>query len=465
VDPLDRLPPHSHEAEQGVLGCCMLSPKECLAECVARFKSGSEVFYDMRHQIIFDAMVAQADRGEAVDLITLQQRLKDEKTLDQVGGIAYLSCLPDAVLSAANLSYYMEIVQEKFLLRRVVRVCSEAVARVYDYEGQVDTLLDEVERDVLAVRDGFGQGEDVAMVENVKQAVEVIDAMHARQGSTVGLATGLVDLDKLTGGLQDGQMWVVAARPSMGKTSLAMNIAENVAVVLNKPVAFFSGETTRTALTLRALCSMSRVNLRNVRDGFLAEKDFPKLTVAAGKLASAPMHILECYGWTVAQLRAKARRMCQRYGVRLVVFDYIQKFHATSDKGRRVENRQQEVAEISGGLSDLAKELKVPVLALAQLNRSPAKRSDGRPDLGDLRESGAIEQDADTVCLLWRPKSDQDDAKEEGDQVCVAVDLDVAKQKDGPVGTVKLTFLKSYTRFESAARICDADVPASRSEW
>ncbi|HEX3799862.1 MAG TPA: replicative DNA helicase [Verrucomicrobiae bacterium] len=457
---VDRLPPHSPEAEQGVLGCILLSPNECIGECVEKFKSGAEVFYDLRHQVVFETLTEMYDTREAIDIITLQQRLKNKQRLEEVGGLVYLNSLPDTVPSAANLSYYLDIVLEKFVLRKMIQTCTDVVARVYEHEGEVDGLLDEVERDILRISETRVEGKTDKIKELVKKAISTIEDYHQRQGMLTGVATGFPDLDKMTSGLHGGEMIVVAARPSMGKTSLAMNIAEHVAIEEKIPVGVFSLEMTSDSLVLRMLCSRSRVNLRNVREGFLAERDFPKLTGAAGKLASAPLFIDDSSGLSILQLRAKARRMSQQFGIKLFVIDYLQLLHSTA---RRAENRQQEIADISNGIKSLAKELDVPVIVLSQLNRELEKDKDRKPRLSDLRESGAIEQDADLVCLLYKPsRDDSDDAAGGEEQDAVPVNLLIAKQRNGPTGDVHLTFLKSYTRFESAAKVSDEDVPTEK---
>ena len=407
VTRVDRLPPHSPEAEQGVLGCIMLSPNDCLGESIEKLKAGAEVFYDLRHQTIFSALLEMYDSREAIDVITLQQRLKNKQLLDEVGGLAYLASLPDMVPSAANLAYYLDIVQEKFLLRKMIRTCTEVVTRVYDYEGEVDALMDEVERDILRISESRVQSHTATIKELVKKAINTIEDFHQRQGMLTGLGTGFTDLDKMTTGLHGGEMIVIAARPSVGKTSLAMNIAEHVSIDQRLPVGVFSLEMTSESLVLRMLCSRSRVNLRNVRDGFLAERDFPKLTGAAGKLANAPLFIDDSSSLSILQLRAKARRMYQQYGVKLFIVDYLQLLHSTA---RRAENRQQEIADISSGIKALAKELSVPVVVLSQLNRELEREKNRKPRLSDLRESGAIEQDADVVGLLYKPSSDDDDS-------------------------------------------------------
>ncbi|MDB6016223.1 MAG: dnaC [Pedosphaera sp.] len=453
---LDRLPPHSTEAEQGVLGCVLLSPGDCLGQCVEKFKAGAEVFYDLRHQTVYETLVEMYDQRVAIDVITLQQNLKDKQRLEQVGGITYLASLPDMVPSAANLAYYLDIVQEKYVLRKMIQTCTEVVGRVYDHEGEVDSLLDEVERDILLISETRVEGKTDKIKDLVKKAISTIEDYHQRQGMLTGVGTGFADLDKMTSGLHGGEMIVIAARPSMGKTSLAMNIAEAVAIDQKLPVGVFSLEMTSESLVLRMLCSRSRVNLRNVREGFLAERDFPKLTGAAGKLANAPLFIDDTSGMSILQLRAKARRMSQQYGIKLFVVDYLQLLHSTA---RRAENRQQEIADISNGIKSLAKELDVPVIVLSQLNRELEKDKDRKPRLSDLRESGAIEQDADVVALLYKPSREDDEGGGSEEQDAVPVNLLIAKQRNGPTGDVHLTFLKSYTRFESAAKVSDDDVP------
>jgi replicative DNA helicase len=453
---VDRLPPHSPEAEQGVLGCVLLSPNDCMGQCIERFKQGTEVFYDLRHQTIFSTLVEMYDSREAIDVITLQQQLKNKQLLEEVGGIAYLAALPDTVPSAANLSYYLDIVVEKYLLRKMIHTCTEVVGRVYDYEGEVDALLDEVERDILRISESRVQTQTTTIKDLVKKAITTIEDFHQRQGMLTGVGTGFTDLDKMTSGLHGGEMVVIAARPSMGKTSLAMNIAEYVAIEQRLPVGVFSLEMTSESLVLRMLCSRSRVNLRNVREGFLAERDFPKLTGSAGKLANSPLFIDDSSALSILQLRAKARRMWQQYGIKLFVVDYLQLLHSTA---RRADNRQQEIADISSGIKSLAKELSVPVIVLSQLNRELEREKNRKPRLSDLRESGAIEQDADVVGLLYKPSSDDEESGSAAEEDAVPMNLLIAKQRNGPTGDVNLTFLKSYTRFESAAKVSAEDVP------
>jgi replicative DNA helicase len=459
ADPMkvDRLPPHSVEAEQGVLGCVLLSPNDCLGHCIEKFQGGPEVFYDLRHRTIYEVLVEMYERKGAIDLITIQQLLKDKQMLEGVGGLAYLASLPDAVPSAANLDYYLEIVREKHVLRRMIGTCTEVVSRAYEHQGEVDVLIDEVERDILRISGDRVTASAPNMKELVHRAIHHIEMYHQRQGQLGGIATGFADLDKMTDGLHGGEMVVIAARPSMGKTSLAMNVAEHVAVNLRLPVGVFSLEMTAESLVMRMMSSLARVNSRSIRDGFLAERDFAKLTTAAGQLAKAPLFIDDASALSVLQLRAKARRMHQQHGIKLFVIDYLQLLHSTA---RRAENRQQEIADISNGVKALAKELKVPVIVLSQLNRELEKDKNRKPRLSDLRESGSIEQDADLVALLYKPSSGDDEDGPGPDQEAAPVNLLIAKQRNGPTGDVHLTFLKSCTRFESAAKISGEDIPA-----
>lgn len=455
------MPPHSLEAEQGVLGCALLEPSEAIGQCIERLKGGAEAFYDLRHRTIYEVLVSMYDAKDPIDLITLGQRLKDAGQIDGVGGLGYLSELMDAVPSAANLSYYLDIVREKHVLRRVLTTCSEAVGKVHEYEGAVDSLLDEVERDILKISQDRSENTNRTIRELVRSAVDMIQDFHQRKGGLTGLPTGFPDLDKMTSGLQPADMVVIAARPSMGKTSLAMNIAEHVAIEANLPVGVFSLEMTSESLVMRMLCSLARVNGRLIRDGFLSEGDFRRLTAAASKLSRAPIHIDDTPGLSILQLRARARRMWQQHGVKLFVIDYLQLLHSTSKKAS--DSRQQEVAELSNGVKALAKELKVPVIVLCQLNRELEKDKDRKPKLSDLRESGAIEQDADLVGLLYRPAAEDDDqrrdepdARDDG-MAATPVNLLIAKQRNGPTGDVCLTFLKGITRYESASKIAAAE--------
>ncbi len=450
----DRLPPHSIEAEQGVLGAIFLSPNDNMGECIEQFKCGADVFYDLRHQSIYQVLVEMYDGKQPIDLITLQQKLKDKNQLDAIGGFGYLAALPDKAGTAGHLGAYAQIIWEKYILRKMIRTCSEVLGRVYEHEGEVDMLLDEVETEILKISQERVEERSTKIKDLVNAAIGQIEEMHQNQGMLTGIATGFLDLDRMTTGMHGGEMIVIAARPSMGKTSLAMNIAEHAAIDQKIPVGVFSLEMSAESLVLRMLCSRSRVNLRNIREGFLAERDFPKLTGSAGKLAGSPLFIDDTPGLSILQMRAKARRMHSQHGIKLFVIDYLQLLHSTS---RRAENRQQEIADISNGIKALAKELNVPIIVLAQLNRELEKDKSRKPRLSDLRESGAIEQDADLVGLLYKPSSEEEEGGQE--QESVPVNLLIAKQRNGPTGDVNLTFMKSYTRFESAAKVSAEDVP------
>ena len=449
---LDRLPPHSVEAEQGVLGCILLAPNECMGLCIEKFKAGAETFYDLRHQSIYQLLAEMYDKKDAIDMITVQQRLKDANQLEGVGGLAYLSGLQDAVPSAANLGYYIEIVREKHVLRRMLSACTGVVSRVYEHEGEVDSLLDEVERDILRISEDRETSTVRPMKDLVRGAIDMIQEFHQRAGGLTGLPTGFADFDKMTSGLHGGEMVVIAARPSMGKTSLVMNVAEHIVINEKQPVGVFSLEMTSESLVMRMLCSLARVNGRSIREGFMAEQDFKKLTGAAAKLAKAPLHIDDTPGLSILQLRARARRMWQQHGIKLFIIDYLQLMHSTSKKAQ--DNRQQEISDISNGVKALAKELNVPVIVLSQLNRELEKDKNRKPRLSDLRESGAIEQDADLVGLLYKPVEEEEDVSETRAPVeSHPVNLLIAKQRNGPTGDVRLTFFKSFTRYESAAKL------------
>ncbi|HMO64095.1 MAG TPA: replicative DNA helicase, partial [Verrucomicrobiota bacterium] len=423
--------------------------------------SAAAVFYDLRHQVLFDVLGEMYDTKAPIDLVTTAQRLKDAGLLEGVGGLAYLSGLPDAVPSAANLEYYLEIMLEKHVLRRMVQTCQSVIARVYDFEGDADELLDEAERDILHISEERERVEILGMPQLIEKAIKNLERRMERQGELDGLPTGFGDFDKMTNGMRPGEMIVIAARPSMGKTSLAMNMAEHVAVDGGLPVGVFSLEMTAESLVERMLCSRSEVNLRDIRDGFFAERELPRLWDSAQQLVAAPLHIDDTPGLSILQLRARARRMHQQHGIKLLVIDYLQLLHSESRKAR--DNRQQEVAEISSGVKALAKELKIPIIILSQLNRELDKDKSRKPKLSDLREYGAIEQDADVVALLYKPPEGDEDDQESVPRDHpdgISVKLLIAKQRNGPTGDVDLVFFKGFTRFRGAAKVRPDDVPS-----
>lgn len=452
-----RLPSHSEEGERGILGCIFLSPKESVPECVDKFQDRSDVFYDLKNRTVYEVLVEMCDQGVAIDIITVQQRLRDRKQLEEVGGVVYLAALPDAAPSAANLGYYIDIVRSRHALRLAIGACTDGIARAYDFDGDLPKFLDRLGGDVQKLVSGaFAANNNAPRSAKVlvPEAVATIENIYQGNATAYGLPTGLVDFDKMTRGLHPGEMIVIAARPSVGKSSLAMNIADHVGVELNQPVGVFSLEMTAESLMLRMICSRARVNIRNVTDGFLKDTDFPKITAAAGELIKAPIYIDDGRAMSVLQLKAKARQLKQQYGVKLLIVDYLQLLHSTS---HRAKNREQEVADVSSGLHALAGELSIPVLVLCQLNRESERRGPGqRPRLSELRESGAIEQDADVVAMLYRIGKEEEESWK-SQKEAVPINLLIAKQRNGPTGEIPLIFLRPYTKFEGATKEKEQD--------
>src|SRR6266480_1212851 len=426
---IHRTPPHSVDAEQGVLGSMLISPRETIAECVE--KINEDYFYVPAHRTIYDVLVELWNAGQAIDLITFTQVLRDRHLLDSIGGAAFVTSLFTFVPTAANVQYYLEIVRDKYILRQIISAATESVRRAYEEQDEVNNLLDEVEQRIFAVGEDRFKGQMLSMKEQVMSTLESIEKLFENKGAITGIATGFRDLDKLTSGLHSSEMIVIAARPSMGKTALAMNIAEHAAIEVKLPVAIFSLEMSAQQLVQRMLCSRARVNLAKTRDGFLAEADFPKLTHAASKLAEAKIFVDDSAGLTILELRAKARRLKAQQDVQLIIVDYLQLLRSTSRRAQ--DNRQLEISEISAGLKGLAKELKIPIVVVAQLNRQPEQRTGGKPRLSDLRESGSIEQDADLVGLLVRPEIYEEDEEARAEKAGEA-ELIIAKQRNGPVG-------------------------------
>src|SRR6266571_6068348 len=451
---IHRTPPHSIDAEQGVLGSMLISPRETIAECVE--KINEEYFYVPAHRTIYNVLVDLWNTGQAIDLITFTQVLRDRHLLDSVGGAAFVTSLFTFVPTAANVGYYLDIVRDKYILREIISAATESVRRAYEEQDEVNNLLDEVEQRIFAVGDDRFKGQLLSMKDQVMEAIESIEKLYQNRGGITGLSTGFPELDRMTNGMHAGELIVIAARPSMGKTALAMNIVEHVAVNQKLPVGVFSLEMSGQQLVQRLLCSRAHVNLAKVRGGFLGERDFPNLTAAASKLAEAKIYIDDSSSLNILELRAKARRLKAQQDIQLIAIDYLQL--VTSSSRRAQDNRQLEITEISAGLKALAKELKIPVIVVAQLNRQPEQRSGGKPRLSDLRESGAIEQDADLVGLLLRPsfyEEKEDDDKADSkivEETAEEADLIIAKQRNGPIGNVPLTFFKHFTRFETRAR-------------
>ena len=438
---LEKVPPQNIEAEIAVLGS-MLIEDEAIAQAVELIQS--PFFYRDAHQKIFQAIVDLYSANKAVDLVTLTEELKKRGELDGVGGAAYLTELTAAVPTAANVQHYARIVKEKSILRNLISTATQIVTQSYGGQEEASFLLDKAEKQIFDIAGSQLRTMCVSIKEIIKDSIETIEGFYRKKAHVTGLATGFDDLDMMTAGLHGGELIIIAGRPSMGKSALATCIAEYVGVHEQKAVAVFSLEMSKEQLVQRMLCSHARVQLQRARSGFLTQSDWPNLVTAAGKLAEAPIYIDDSAALTALELRAKARRMKARHNIELVVVDYMQLMDSPA-AGR--ENRQQEISEISRGLKALAKELNLPLIAISQLSRAPEKRETFRPRLSDLRESGAIEQDADLVMLLFREEYYH--PKEENKGIAEVI---VAKQRNGPIGSQNLLFLSEYTRFENLSK-------------
>lgn len=429
-----RQSPQSFECEQGLLSSLLQDPNNRIPEAVHLLGGGSEAFYDLRHRLLYSTLVAMFDSQIRVDVISVHQKMKAAGEMDNFGGISYLNTIQDAAPSAANAPYYLEVVKEKWLLRNLKEACESIANAARKFEGDVDAFIDDCERKILAIRPKQTT-RTLTIKELVNEAIADIEKRWETGGAITGLATGLVDLDRYSDGMRPGNLIVPAAYPSVGKTSLLMNIVEHVVLVEKRSAVVFSLEMSAKELVERFLSANARVNLR----GRIYENDFPKLTMAAGKIANSNLHIIdECS--TVEEIRAESRRLKQQHNVELIGVDYIQRVHTRN--ARRDANREQEISYIGNTLKSLAMELGIPIIAPSQLN-----------DDGKLRESRAIGQDADQVWVLER------DEKESTSETDV-VQLRIAKNRGGPRGgLVDLTFFKKFTRFESASKISDCDVP------
>lgn len=435
-----RLAPQNLEAERSVLGGILLT-NESFYDVMEIVKP--EDFYREPHRKIFAAMIELANRNEPIDLITLADQLRKSQELDDVGGSAYIASLDAAVPASANLSRYARIVREKALARRVIEAAHTIAREGYEQKGDIDEYLDTVEQRIFDITEMKTASAFHALKDSVTRVFKNLEHLFHRQDEITGTATGFTNLDSMTSGLQKGDLIIVAARPSMGKTSLVMNMAGHAAIELNRPVAVFSLEMGADALTTRLLASEARVDSQRLRNGKLLETDWPKLARAADRLHRAPLFIDDTAGIGALEVRAKCRRLkAQQKDLALVVIDYLQLM-----KGRPgVNSREQEISEISRGLKALARELEVPVVALSQLNRSLERREDKRPMMSDLRESGAIEQDADVIAFIYRDEYYNPESQDEG-----VAEVIIGKQRNGPTGTARLAFLKDYTRFENLA--------------
>ncbi|GIW45960.1 MAG: replicative DNA helicase [Candidatus Binatia bacterium] len=450
ADDVRRLPPQSLDAEQSVLGGILLDTG-AIDRAVELLSA--EDFYREAHRKIFRAMLALSQRGEPVDVVTLANELTAEGCLEEVGGTAYLVELAERVPTAANLAYYARIVREKAILREVIQAATELAASAYEARpGEVDDFLDRVEHRIFEISERRVRPQFAKMNDLMLTAVHTIESLYERRGLITGVPTGFVDLDRLTSGLQPADLIIVAARPGMGKTAFALNVAVNAAQQANVGVAVFSLEMSKQQLALRMLCSEAGVDSHNVRTGYLASGDFQKIVHAADRLSRLPIFIDDTPGLSILELRAKARRLKREQEAKLglVVVDYLQLMRGHE----RTDNREQEISSISRSLKALAKELDIPVMALAQLNRQVESRADRRPIMADLRESGAIEQDADLILFLFRPWVYEKKKDNEHDAEVI-----IGKQRNGPTDIVKLTYLPEYTRFENRTEM-ELVVPA-----
>jgi replicative DNA helicase len=437
-DNLRKVPPQNLEAESSVLGGILLE-NEAINQVLELLRP--EDFYRESHRKIFRAMIELSDRSEPVDLITLSDCLKSRGEIEAVGGSAYLASLADFVPTAANISYYARIVREKSILRNLISAATDIATKGFEEQGNVEEFLDTAEKVIFDISEKKIKASFVAVGDMIKDTLKAVEKLYERKEMVTGVPTGYDDLDRLTAGLQPADLIVVAGRPSMGKTAFSLNIATNAAFK-GIGVAVFSLEMAKEQLVLRMLCSEARVDNSKMRSGYLGERDFPKLASAAGRLHEAPIYIDDTPAISALELRAKARRLVRdrTKKVGLIVIDYLQLMRGMGT----ASNREQEISEISRSLKALAKELNVPVIAISQLNRRVEDRSDKRPMMADLRESGAIEQDSDVIIFIYRdevynPKSDSKGVAE----------VIVAKQRNGPIDTVYLTFLNEYTRFEN----------------
>jgi replicative DNA helicase len=439
-----KVPPQNLEAEASVLGA-MLLDTEAVGDVVQMLRS--EHFYRSSHREIYSAIVTLYDNNQPIDLLLLKEELSRRNTLEKVGGGAYLAELVDTVPSSANAERYATIVRDKAAARRLIRAAAEIQSQAYDESVPADVLLDHSERAIFEVRGDRIAGTAVRIGDVLKSTFDRID--DVAKGTVTGLETGFYDLDEMTCGLQSSELIVLAARPSMGKTSLCLNIVEHVGVDLKKPVAVFSLEMARQQLAQNMLCSRARIDSHKLRKGYLADSEWPQLSRTVGVLSEGQIYIDDTPGLTALGLRAKARRLMAQQGIALVVVDYLQLMDAPG-----FDSRQQQISDISRSLKALARELEVPVVAVSQLNRSVETREGHRPRMADLRESGAIEQDADVVLLLHRPDYYQETEDNRG-----KAELIISKQRNGPTGMVEMSFRREYMRFESLSRRAGEEVP------
>jgi replicative DNA helicase len=435
------LPPQNIEAEESIISAILID-NDALLDVIETL--GPEDFYRTAHQKIYEAVIDLFDKAEPVDLVTLANKLKEKGQLEEVGGASYLARLGDTVPLAVNARHYAKIIHDKASLRRLIEKANAIVKRCFEERGEAEDVIDFAESAVFEISEQKARQSFYPLSKIILGNIETLEEKQGNHSLVTGVPTGFNQLDNLTSGLQNSDLIIIAARPSMGKTALALNIARNAAVDANIPVAVFSLEMSKEQLSLRMLCSEARIDSSRLRGGFFSMEDWHRLTDAAGILSEAPIYIDDSPSLSAMEIRAKARRLKMDKNIGLIIIDYLQLMQGRSS----AERRDLEISEISRGLKALAKELELPVMALSQLNRMLEQRTDKRPRLSDLRESGALEQDADVVAFIYR---DEVYNKEEDNPNRGAAEIILSKQRNGPTGDVFLSFLKSYTRFENLA--------------
>ncbi|MBN1662695.1 MAG: replicative DNA helicase [Deltaproteobacteria bacterium] len=438
---LHKVPPQNIEAELSILGGILLD-NQALNHVLEILTAAD--FYVEAHRKIFSAIVDLSNRSEPCDLITLSNILKDKKQLDAIGGMAYLASLVDNVPSAANVAHYCKIVKEKSILRSLIATATDIQNKSYNIGSDVETILDQAENAIFEISENKIRPAFSPFKTIIKDSIQTIEKLYERKALVTGVPTGFGKLDDITSGLQKSDLIIVAGRPSMGKTAFALDIARYAALDEAIPVAVFSLEMSKEQLAIRMLSSEAKVDSQRIRRGFLGETDWPKLIDAANKLSESLLFIDDTPAISVLEMKAKARRLTSEVGLGLIIIDYLQLMRGASYR----DSREQEISEISRSLKALAKELNVPVIALSQLNRKVEDRTNRRPQMADLRESGAIEQDADVIAFIYRDEvyNKSDDNPEKG-----IAEIIIGKQRNGPIGTVKLAFLEKYTSFENLA--------------
>ncbi len=435
-----KLPPQNIEAEQSILGGILIE-NDAINTVVEFLEAGD--FYREAHQKIFQCMITLSEKNEPLDLITLTNELKKTKELESIGGASYLASLVESVPTAANIAYYAKIVKEKSILRKLISTATEIVTQSYHEGKDLEDFLDDAEQAIFRISEHRVKPAFYPIKEIVKESFKVIERLYEKKELITGIPSGFKDLDRKTAGFQNADLIIVAGRPSMGKTALCLNIAQHASITSKIPTAMFSLEMSKEQLAIRMLCSEARVDSSRLRSGFLSESDWPKLTMAAGALSDAPIFIDDTPAISVLELRAKARRLKADRGLGLVIVDYLQLMRGRSG----MERREQEISEISRSLKALAKELDIPVLAISQLSRKAEDRPGRQPQLSDLRESGAIEQDADVIIFIYRDEVYNPDSDRKG-----TAEVIIGKQRNGPTGKVDLSFISEFTTFKDLFR-------------